>query len=328
MLVDTLSSAPHYRSHSIPLWDALQVDMRGDRFDLDTSGRSKRTDGSRAVLVASARDMGHAWMRGYRRIALMEHGAGQSYTGFDNSGYPGSPGRDFIGLFLSPNEGAAAKDRAAYPRARVEVIGDPVLDTLPRGLVDLWTGSAADVSDALERDLYGTDDDPVVAISFHWNWTRLPELTSAAPHFLSALPELARRWKVIGHAHPRMIDQLEPIYERCGIEVVRSFEEVCRRASVYACDNSSSIFEFASTGRPVVLLNAPWFRRDVEHGLRFWAAAGVGRQVDRPEELAEVIECSLSEPPLSTVGPALRLAYSFSTGAAQRGATILADWAA
>jgi glycosyltransferase involved in cell wall biosynthesis len=124
-----------------------------------------------------------------------------------------------------------------------------------------------------------------------------------------------------------MIDRLEQTYRQCGIEVVRSFDEVCRRADVYACDNSSSIYEFASTGRPVVLLNAPWFRRDVEHGLRFWAAAGIGRQVDEPEDLAEAIRCSLSEPVPSSAAAALRLAYSDITGAAERGATILAGWA-
>jgi hypothetical protein len=284
--------------------------------DIDGGGpqylplRSVRRASGNAALVASFRDMGHAWQRGYRRIAIVEHGAGQGYIGLNHGSLAGGPGRDPVSLFLEPNEAAAARDRAAYPRVRVEVIGDPVLDTLPAFRAE--PGAA-----------------PVVAISFHWNWERrgVPELRWAAPHYLSALPELARRFHVIGHGHPRAMD-LEPIYRRLGIEIVKSLEEVCRRASVYACDNSSTIFEFASTGRPVVLLNAPWYRREVEHGLRFWAAAGVGRQVDRPEELAEVIECSLTEPRPSTVDAALRLAYSSLTGAAERGAAILADWAA
>ena len=306
-MIDAVSSAPHYRSHLLPIWEALPPKIRGERFDLDVGGRPKgpRPNPARAVLVASGRDMGHAFNRGYRRIALMEHGIGQSYVGMANGGYVGGEGRGVVSLFLSPNETAAARDRAAYPKARVEVIGDPVLDTLPRGHGDGRT----------------------VAISFHWNWTRLPELKSAAPHYLSALRGLAAEFTVLGHGHPRMIDRLEQTYRQCGIEVVRSFDEVCRRADVYACDNSSSIYEFASTGRPVVLLNAPWFRRDVEHGLRFWAAAGIGRQVDEPEDLAEAIRCSLSEPVLSSAAAALRLAYSATTGAAERGATILAGWA-
>jgi len=309
-MIDAVSSAPHYRSHLLPIWEALPPKVRGERFDLDVGGRPKgpRPNPARAVLVASGRDMGHAFNRGYRRIALMEHGIGQSYAGMTNGGYPGGDGRGIVNLFLSPNETAAARDRAIYPKARIEVIGDPVLDTLHRGLASV-------------------PGLPIVAISFHWNWTRLPELQTAAPYYLSALAGLAEEFSVIGHGHPRMIDRLAPTYRNLGIEVVESFDEVCRRADVYACDNSSSIYEFASTGRPVVLLNAPWFRRDVEHGLRFWAAAGVGRQVNDPQHLAEAIRCSLSEPPLSTVDPALRLAYSFTTGAAERGASILADWA-
>ena len=49
-------------------------------------------------------------------------------------------------------------------------------------------------------------------------------------------------------------------YEAHGIEYVPDFDDVLRRADVYACDNSSTLYEFASTGRPVVVLNAPWYR--------------------------------------------------------------------
>jgi len=312
MLIDALSSAPHYRAHLLPLWEALPPECKGHRVDLDGGGpqylplRSVPRPSGDSCVVASFRDVGKAWHRGYRRIALVEHGIGQSYVGIDNGSYAGGGGRDPISLFLSPNETAAGRDRARYPRARVEVIGDPAVDSLPR------------------RSPYGP---PVMAISFHWNWTKVPETRTALDHYLGALPDLAREFQVIGHAHPKALDKLAPIYRRLGIEVVSTFREVCERASVYVCDNSSTIFEFAATGRPVVVLNAPWFRREVEHGLRFWAAAGIGRNVDQPEDLAEAIRCSLSEPPPSTVDAALRLAYSSTTGAAQRGAAILAGWA-
>ena len=304
-MIDSVSSAPHYRAHLLPLFDALPLASRGDRVDLDAAGRSRRVDPTHAVVVASYRDMGRAYALGYRRIALAAHGIGQSYVGLRHGSHPGGPGRDVVGLFLSPNETAADLDRVAYPAARVEVIGDPGLDALPRGPGD---GS--------------------VALSWHWSWSRYPEMRSALPHYRSALPALASRFRLIGHAHPRMRETLRPVYRRLGIEFVESFDEVCRRASVYVADNSSTIFEFASTGRPVVLLNAPSYRREVESGLRFWAAAGVGRQVDDPADLAEVIACALSEPQPSTVAEALRLAYSESTGAARRGAAVLCDWMA
>jgi hypothetical protein len=326
MAVDALSSAPHYRAHLLPLWEALPAGAKGNRIDLDGGGppqfralRSSPRASGNAVIVASFRDMGHAWQRGYRRIAFIEHGAGQSYLGLMDGSYAGGPGRDPVGLFFEPNEAAAARDRAAYLRARIEVIGDPALDSLSRGNPPAWdyTGPAG----GLEQI------DPIVCLSFHWTWTKIPEMRSALDHYLPALPDLVKRYRVIGHAHPRALDRLAPIYRRLGIELVPTFREVCERASVYVCDNSSTLFEFASTGRPVVVLNAPWYRRDVEHGLRFWAAAGIGRNVDQPEELGDAIARSLSEPQPSSVAAALRLAYSELTGAAQRGAAILAGWA-
>jgi hypothetical protein len=107
---------------------------------------------------------------------------------------------------------------------------------------------------------------------------------------------LARRFTVIGHGHPRR-SELASRYRRAGIEHVASFSEVCRRASIYVADNTSTLFEFAATGRPVVVLNARRYRRDVRHGLRFWDAAGVGPNVDRPRDLPDVVARALEDPP-------------------------------
>jgi hypothetical protein len=126
----------------------------------------------------------------------------------------------------------------------------------------------------------------------------------------------------------RIPGEMARFYRRIGVEFVPTFDEVCRRASVFVADNTSCLFEFASTGRPAVVLNCPLYRREVSFGLRFWAASGVGRNVDEPGELVEAVQRSLSEPRPSTVDVALRLAYSSLTGAAERGAAILADWAA
>ena len=44
--------------------------------------------------------------------------------------------------------------------------------------------------------------------------------------------------------------------------MIYDFEDVVRWADVYACDNSSTLFEFAACGNPVVLMDAPWFPSD------------------------------------------------------------------
>jgi hypothetical protein len=294
--IDLLASRPQYLAHLQPVWDALPRVRRG---------RDDGPSGTDAVLVASAQDLALAHRLHYRHVAYLEHGIGQTY-GPELVGYPGGIGRGTVGLFLSPNEHAAAADRAAYPRTRVAVVGDPTLESLPH------------------REPGPT----AVAVSFHWECHALPETRSALGHYRRALAPLAERWPLIGHGHPKAHRELARLWRSLGVEFVPSWPEVLRRADVYVCDNSSTIFEFASTGRPVVVLNAPWYRRDVEHGLRFWPAASVGVQVDQPGELAGAIERAMDDPPAQQHrrDMALRLVYAHRTGAATRAAAAIEEW--
>lgn len=291
--LDLLATRPQYRHHLEPVWAALSPERRGT----GSSGR---------VLVSSASDLAGAIRAGYRagEVAYLEHGAGQPYSG--TPGYPGGPGRQHVGLFLSPNETAAAADRAAYPDAQVVVVGDPRLDTLP-----------------------GREPGPpLVAVSFHWDCWAVPESRSALPRFKRGLPALASAVPLIGHGHPRAERALERVWTRLGVEWVPTFDEVLRRADLYVCDNSSTLFEFASTGRPVVVLNAPWYRREVEHGLRFWQAASVGVQVDHPDELVAAVQFALEDRPEQQAARAraLQVAYAHPSGAAERAARALEGW--
>jgi len=288
--IDALASERHFVDHLAPVWLAMPDELRGRFLVADrtlvrhAAGRGieavPATRTSNPMLVASYGDQKRGRRLGARTFISMEHGAGQSYGGDARSArhgsYAGGRDRDDTALFLAPNEQAASRWRVAYPTAQVSVIGSPRLDSLPT------------------RE---PGPGPVVALGFHWPCAIAPEARTAFPHFRGVLPALARRFAVLGHGHPRFMARLAPFYRSAGIEPVEDFDDVLRRADLYVCDNSSTLFEFAATGRPVVVLNAPWYRRDVEHGLRFWDAATVGLQVDDPADLAGTIEAALGDPP-------------------------------
>lgn len=298
MQLDVIATRAQYLTHLQPVLDALPAEVWPP-----VSGTAG------AVLVSSAQDLGAALRARYRHIAYIEHGIGQSYG--RPGGYPGGVGRQHVGLFLSPNEHAAEADRRAYPRARVEVVGDPV--------AELLSGRAPAQS--------GRGGRPTVAVSFHWECPAAPESRSALSHYRRALAELAREHEVIGHGHPRAIG-LPELWHELGVEWVPSWEEVLERADLYVADNTSTLYEFALLDRPVVVLNAPWYRRSIEHGLRFWHDAGVGVQVDEPAELLAAIEVAIADRPeqQEARAAALRCVYPRRAGIAAGAAEVLQEW--
>lgn len=272
------ASERHYADHLIPIWaetgGAFYVEPRLARWMSERHPEVPLIVGQpKASLVCVA---GFKDLRQLRnaRIILVEHGAGQTYQGMDSGSYAGGTGRERVRLFLCPNEQVANHNRVRYIGSRSVAVGSPKLEALPRE---------------------HSDD---IAISFHWDCGLVPETRWAFPHFLRSLGELKRRYgsRLIGHGHPRAFNKLQAAYKLYGIEPVEEFSEVCRRASVYVCDNSSTLFEFAALGRPVVLLNAPGYRKDVRHGLRFWDAADIGEQVSAPEVLGDAIGRALDDP--------------------------------
>jgi hypothetical protein len=222
-----------------------------------------------------------------RPFIMMEHGVGLTFSG--HPGYAGGRGlRNSMSLFLAPNEFIRAKTQAAIRDAMQVVIGTPKLDAYGH-------------SPKNERTSFGEGKKgtPVVAISFHWNGEKVaPEAGNALLHYMQVLPELAKRTDIrrLGHGHPKYRFALGPIYESLGIEVEWTFARVMERADVYVNDCSSTMYEFCVTGKPVVILNAPWFRRNVKHGIRFWDYTDIGPQVDEPTELNQAIERVLNDP--------------------------------
>jgi hypothetical protein len=348
--VDAVGCESHFIDHLAPVWTALPERARGvfhighppghpdpiaaqaalmerasaygiqpQAIELD----GMRADDSRDIrvhdgiptLVASIGDIKVARRLGRGPFAFLEHGAGQAYQSRNPTmaSYAGGPGREDNELFLCPNHYSGDLWRKAYPDARVEVVGSPRLDGLPQRAIT-------------------PARKPVVAISFHGEWpgATVPYSGNAVTDFLPALPELARRFTVIGHAHPGKGwgERMGRIFKQHGIPFVADFADVCRQADVYVCDNSSTIFEFASTGRPVVLMNARHWHRGGGPGLRFWDAAHVGPNADGADQLIPAIERALEHrlDDIAAREDALEFVYAYRYGAATRAATAVMSW--
>lgn len=335
--MDALAFEPQFLDHLAPVWNVLPASARG-RFLTDTllverarakgieaegldAGRIRissppptaQPGAGPTAFVVSIGDIKIGRRLGYRRFVFMEHGAGQAYNGgrdaYRHPSYAGGLDREDVGLFLVPNEYSAALWRDAYPDAAVEIVGSPRLDGLPSRL---------------------PGPGPVVCISFHWPAQVAPEADTALGHYFGVLRLLGQAYTVIGHAHPKgdWPARMERIYRRAGIEFVADFDDVCRRADLYVCDNSTTLFEFAATGRPVVVLNQPSYRRGIRHGLRFWDAADVGIQVDEPAALLPAVERALldREEQQERREAALAIVYAHRSGGAERAAIAVLTW--
>lgn len=274
------------------MYEALPDDVRGKFFvtaslkKLTGYGEilhgDPRRSMSKLVVVSSERDRQRAR---FANVIRMEHGIGLSYAGDARSGthpsYAGGYGQKNVVSFLAVNEWNAKPWRASYPGVPVPIVGSPKLDALlevPRP----------------------SNSKPVVAVSFHWDCTIVAETRTAFGEFSRELVALSKRddIELLGHSHPVFASKLRQWYWRHGIEFVPTFEEVVRRADVYAVDNSSTLYEFAALDRPVIVLNSRRYRRDVHHGLRFWEHSDVGVNADAGQ-LEEALEVALRDGPVN-----------------------------
>lgn len=294
-----VASLPHYRDHIQPIFNAL----------LELDEHPSQT----IPIVASFDD---AQKLGGVRYVYVEHGAGQTYRGMNlgaAGSYGGGRGHNNAIGFVCPNESVAQAWRLQYPSIPTAVVGCPKLDD--------WHAKRR-----------GQPEPKTIAITFHWNaeWTGVPETRSVFPDFFQGLAEVCASWKkrgwhVIGHSHPRypaVADfwQLPEIADS-GCEYVPTDAEVLDRASILVADNTSLQAEFLSLGRPVVWLNSHTYRRDVEHGGRFWTWPNTfgGCQIDNVQSLAAL--------DLSQVPPATGHPYAFADGyAAKKAAEAIRSW--
>jgi hypothetical protein len=214
-----------------------------------------------------------------RPLILMQHGVGFTFgTAAYADGYGGNR---HVSLQLLPSQYVADRVPQEIPAPR-SVIGTPKLD--------IW---AAEYKKRRKMPAK-----PVIAIAFHHgDQSTIPaEAGSAQAHYARIIPELARHFNLIGHSHPFSQARDIGLFQRAGVEFVQDFSEVMQRADIYINDCSSTAFEFLVTGKPVILLNAPWFRKYKQYGLRFWDYSNIGPQVEHPRELIDVIERTIAHP--------------------------------
>lgn len=255
--IDAHCTMPAYYDHIKPVYDALPDDRKGhiyvpSNLRREVNGAHVRYNwppsSDAPLIVAAAFDLNH----GIRPKAMISHGAGQVYIGdgVDSPSYDGGPGREQVGLFLCPNESSVAKNLARYPRAHGAAIGCPKLDA--------WRNIPA-------------PGDGTIGVTFHWPCAIVPEAGWAWPSWRDQIANLARRRRIIGHAHPRARQLLAEYWASIGVEAVWDAAEWIARCDTIVVDNSSIAYEAAAIGRGVVLLDDASWRPEVEHGLRFWS---------------------------------------------------------
>lgn len=268
MLVDAIASFPHYRAHLQPIFDELPREIRGAVHQLG----DMNVPAGRLALVAGWKDARVLDMRGVPFV-YVEHGSGQAYLGDhkasvrNHPSYSGGGGVLFNNVkgYICPSREVAAR----WKNAPAVAVGCPKMDQY--------------------RGIRPTDPGAIV-FTFHWPGTLCPENGTAFAHYETWLPDIAAHlreggFRVYGHQHPRWEWSLERTFANAGMTMLETDADVFHTAQMLIADNTSLIPEFASLGRPVTLLNAPWYRRDVVHGGRFWEWTRLVQTFDEPQEL-------------------------------------------
>lgn len=320
--VDAYASLPHFHRHLDPIVARLRA---RDRVDVRCWSRGAECDwpvmrplDRDAVRLAVVASWDDAQRFADKSVAYVEHGAGQSYVGTLGTGYAGAPQMDHAALFVCPNVHVAARWRRAYPNACVVTVGAPALDVHFRGVAHCPNDDG--------RMLLGGP--AVVAFTFHWRCSVVPETMPALPHYAPVFPAVlaalgANGSSIVGSSHPRARGPQKRFWTEHGVRHESDPDVILRTADVLVADNTSLMYEAAAVGIPVVALNAPWYRRDVQHGLRFWSHVP-GIQCDEPEQLVDAVARAYAREGESMRVRAAAYAYSAVDGcAAERAAAAI-----
>jgi hypothetical protein len=214
-----------------------------------------------------------------RIIILIEHGIGLT---FGKAAYADGVGqRNLFDLLPVPNQHTSDKVSPEMLKPH-PVIGMPKMDKY------------------FGQNYILNTETPTIGIAFHHGDQNSvpPEVGSAWEYWLPLLPALAKKYNILGHYHPLSNPALLDEYKKLGIRTTSNFNDIMEQADIYLNDCSSTMYEFLVTGKPVVILNAPWFRKHVNYGIRFWEYTDIGPMVDSERHLERGIESLLIDPAL------------------------------
>lgn len=310
--VHFFASETHYFRHLSGVCHATPADSRGlmivplnVRRDALLEGHRVYTPGGSKTIhsvAAPASSLAycvsmtdHTWAEGLAyAVVRAEHGAGQTYKGVHSFSYAGSEQHGRARLCLYPGKhpwSVHVNKRCPSPSA---VVGSPIL----------------------ERWLHSPEK-PAVGFAFHWDCQVCPE-TKATFHIWSkAIPSvidgLSRKGiPVYFHCHPRYVDTFKRAIKNFNQILILDRDLFLGSITVLAADNTSLMFEAAACGRMVVVLNSPTYRRNIEHGLRFWVVDEVGVPCDDPKNLLSCVQQALnpSEEDITCRDSALQYVYA------------------
>lgn len=299
MSVGFFASQESYREHLRPIWDALEPEERGvwaeDHVRVPTWVNPSVP--VTTWMAASHRDSAALYRLQTPRVH-MEHGVGLQW-------YPPYQIHHLIfrSVIAAPNEFIAQRFRDVKKRLRVKVIGTPKLDHLSK----LEPGDAA-------------------AVSFHWTGVMRQKQTSF-DHWREMVIELASERELLGHAHPKIWKKAQRFYEEIGIEPVQSFEEVCRRANLYLCDHSSTLYEWSALDRELILLRRDGHREQIPQrsGLLWESFSGIGPELRLGGSLRAALEAAADPQFRAARQEATEALYPYIGSATQRAVDLLRE---
>lgn len=281
------------RGHDVATWTERRAQPWGNRW-VDDAGRK-----ADVTLVASWQD---AQRFQTSRVVYLEHGAGQTYRDGNRRGWAGADELDHVRLFLGPSEKVGLIWRTRYPQAVVETVGDPALDQHFRRKCNIERGiSTPNVARARVSEPAATTSGvapAVVAVTAHWRCTSCPETWPAVGEYSRAIARLPTTYRVAATGHPKDEPGARGRAKRWRVPYEPDPDVVLATlvasAGVLIADNTSLMYEAAALDVPVLALNGRRWRREVEHGLRFWSHVP-GPQVDDPEDFRKQLEAVVED---------------------------------